>query len=990
MNLRRHHRPLNCLLGLFAALGFGLASAPAQELMIDQEAYVEPPAIIRDSVTAPWHENENLQTLSPDGSCFLITTSDGMTSLERMARPFVSLGETQFDPQAHRSRRLTTRNSAGYALHFHADGRRVAVATPEGARVSGARFSPDGSQIAFLALFKDSTQLWVAKVENGEARALTTRPLLATQVTSFEWSADSSKISAVFRPEGATPPARPAIATEPMVRVNRDGNTPSRTYRFLMKTPYDKALYEYLSTGQLATVSVADGTLTPIGDPAMIRAFDASPDAKHFRVTKILKPFSYFQTARAFGSRETLTDAEGKELQEISKREMRSAGARRDPAALAAAAAAAKAAEEKGEAPKRSLSWRPDGAGLSFLQLEPEPKKKEPKKKPDDAKPAPAKPAPAKPATAKPAPATPTPAKPAATKPGADAAKDQAKPEAKPEKKVRKDRVMLWVPPYGDKDIRVVYESEKPIRSVQYDAKVSMLFLTRSEEGKQTINVVDLENMSKEQLIFSGEAPQPRGRGRAAAPRVTRTPPTTPPTTTPTPGTRPRGAGTRPRGTGTRGAGRRGAGRRGAGRRGADRGSDGTAKASAKKPEPEKERGAKKGRLMTRSSPSGANVVRVSERAAVYFQGSEPAPEEKPGPARPFIDSVDIQSGEVKRVHLGDAALQETIAAVSSDEMKQVFVRREGKNQVPNTFAVTLENKEARQLTKNVDHADWYRRLKVERFQVRRVDGFKFWVKVTKNSDYGMKLPALFWFYPREFTDQKTYDARSARAGRPSYRFSTPSTRSMTHLTQLGYVIVEPDMPIVGPEGRPNDNYITDLRNGLWAVIDELDKREIIDRDRLAIGGHSYGAFSAANAMAHTPFFKAGIAGDGCFNRTLTPMSFQAERRYLWDARETYIGMSPLLWADQVNGALLMYHGAEDTNTGTFPINSERMFQALDGLGKDTSMYMYPYEGHGPAARETILDLWARWVAWLDRYVKHPAEPEEEKAATPASASPRG
>jgi dipeptidyl aminopeptidase/acylaminoacyl peptidase len=167
-----------------------------------------------------------------------------------------------------------------------------------------------------------------------------------------------------------------------------------------------------------------------------------------------------------------------------------------------------------------------------------------------------------------------------------------------------------------------------------------------------------------------------------------------------------------------------------------------------------------------------------------------------------------------------------------------------------------------------------------------------------------------------------------------------------------------------------NDNYVADLRNGLWAVIDGLDKRQIIDRDRLAIGGHSYGAFGTANAMAHTPFFKAGIAGDGNYNRTLTPMAFQSERRYIWDARETYIAMSPLLWANQINGALLMYHGMDDNNSGTFPIHSPRLFAALDGLGKPVSLYQYPYEGHGPRGRGTILDLWARWCAWLDIYVK--------------------
>jgi dipeptidyl aminopeptidase/acylaminoacyl peptidase len=194
----------------------------------------------------------------------------------------------------------------------------------------------------------------------------------------------------------------------------------------------------------------------------------------------------------------------------------------------------------------------------------------------------------------------------------------------------------------------------------------------------------------------------------------------------------------------------------------------------------------------------------------------------------------------------------------------------------------------------------------------------------------------------------------------------------MAFLTAAGYAVIEPDAPIFASEGRlPNDNYVVDLRNDLAATIDALDTLGIIDRHRLGIGGHSYGAFSAVNAMVHTPYFKAGIAGDGAYNRTLTPNGFQTERRDFWQARDTYLAMSPFLYANQLNGALLLYHSTDDQNVGTHPINSERLYHALMGQGKNVSLYMYPYEDHGPIARETVLDQWARWVAWLDKYVKN-------------------
>jgi dipeptidyl aminopeptidase/acylaminoacyl peptidase len=178
----------------------------------------------------------------------------------------------------------------------------------------------------------------------------------------------------------------------------------------------------------------------------------------------------------------------------------------------------------------------------------------------------------------------------------------------------------------------------------------------------------------------------------------------------------------------------------------------------------------------------------------------------------------------------------------------------------------------------------------------------------------------------------------------------------------------------VGEAGRMNDNYVHDLVMDLSTVIDALDKDGYIDRSRLGIGGHSYGAFSTMNALAHTPFFKAGIAGDGMYNRTLTPDGFQNERRTFWTGQKTYEEMSSFFYADKIQGAVLMYHSMEDQNVGTDPISSIRMMQALRALGKTAALFMYPYEDHGPATRESDLDQWARWTAWLDMYVKHAGE----------------
>ena len=182
--------------------------------------------------------------------------------------------------------------------------------------------------------------------------------------------------------------------------------------------------------------------------------------------------------------------------------------------------------------------------------------------------------------------------------------------------------------------------------------------------------------------------------------------------------------------------------------------------------------------------------------------------------------------------------------------------------------------------------------------------------------------------------------------------------------------MVYPDVPILGQAGRFNDHFVADMTETMYAAIRKVDEMGYVDVDRIGHGGHSYGAFATANLLAHTPFFKAGIAGDGAYNRTLTPMTFQGEQRSIWDAPTTYLEISPFFYADQIHSPLLMYHGEQDNNSGTFLIQSERMMQALTGLGKKAALYVYPFESHGPRAKENYLDLWTRWLEWFDLYVK--------------------
>ena len=488
----------------------------------------------------------------------------------------------------------------------------------------------------------------------------------------------------------------------------------------------------------------------------------------------------------------------------------------------------------------------------------------------------------------------------------------------------RKDRLYQWVAPFDDNSKKVVYENATRMSGHRFSPDMKVLFFNERVGQNSVDTAVYLDDAAKKYTLARYRADDIYANpGSIVALR---------------------GGG----GGGGRGAG--GGGRGGGG------------------------------------APGGGLVMLSADSEHVFYQGTAYAKNPNDVGPKTFIDKVAIKTGAKTRIYESDNNnVYERVSTMLDADAAKFIVTREGPTEVPQQFLV--QNGQRVQLTQNKDVTPDLTKMKMERFTVERPDGFKFRVTVNlpQNFTPGSKPPALFWFYPREFSDQDSYDRPDRTFNKNAFPNFGP--RSMEFFTRLGYAVVEPDSPIVGAAGAMNDNYVHDLRTNLAVVIDELDKRGLADRHRLAIGGHSYGAFSTVNAMVHTPFFKAGIAGDGAYNRTLTPLGFQSERRDLWQAPHVYLAMSPFLYAQNMTGALLMYHGYADQNVGTDPDNSVRLYHALNGLGKTAALYMYPLEDHGPASRETLLDLWARWAAWLDKYVKNPQKAEPAKKITTDAAS---
>jgi dipeptidyl aminopeptidase/acylaminoacyl peptidase len=390
------------------------------------------------------------------------------------------------------------------------------------------------------------------------------------------------------------------------------------------------------------------------------------------------------------------------------------------------------------------------------------------------------------------------------------------------------------------------------------------------------------------------------------------------------------------------------------------------------------------GDLLTASSGNGVTWAIVStDGAAAFLQGDGFKATFKP---QPFVDRVTLRDGQTTRLFEGAADSFDKPLTPLDPDLNRLIVSRESKTMAPDSYLWTRAGGALDKLTANKDPYPEITGAQRVDFDFTRRDGLKVHARISLPVGYtpGTRVPAIFWDYPNEFGSPQEYE-RGAIQARNQNAYSRLSFLRWSDiwLTQ-GYALVYTDIPIIGANERFNDNYLPNLVDTMYAAMRKVDELGYVDIDRIGHGGHSYGAFTTANLLAHTPFFKAGIAGDGAYNRSLTPMTFQGERRNIWEAPTTYLEISPFFYADQINTPMLMYHGAQDNNSGTFLIQSERMIQALTGLGKEAVLYVYPFESHAPRAKENLLDLWARWIGWFDTYVKASGQPKA--AAAPATA----
>jgi len=372
---------------------------------------------------------------------------------------------------------------------------------------------------------------------------------------------------------------------------------------------------------------------------------------------------------------------------------------------------------------------------------------------------------------------------------------------------------------------------------------------------------------------------------------------------------------------------------------------------------------------LTRWTASGTQVLLTGEEGqTLYLTGAGASPEGD----RPFLDRLDLRTGETERLWRSEGPCYEQPIHFVDVEGLKLLTRREAVAEQPNVFLRDLRREELRQITAFPHPTPQLVGVYKELIRYPRGDGVQLTATLYLPPGHTPEdgpLPLLMWAYPREF---KSADAAGQVTTSP-YRFVRPDWGSPLFLLVHGYAILDgPTMPIVDEDDQEaNDTYVEQLVASATAAVEEVVRRGVADRNRIAVGGHSYGAFMTANLLAHSDLFRAGIARSGAFNRTLTPFGFQAEERTLWEAPEVYAAMSPFMHVHKIKIPLLLIHGEADNNAGTFPIQSERLYNALKGHGATARLVMLPHESHGYRGRESVMHMLWEMTEWLDRYVKH-------------------
>ncbi|KAG2450262.1 hypothetical protein HYH02_004773 [Chlamydomonas schloesseri] len=905
--------------------------------------------------------------------------SCGLPPIYEMARPELKLGGVRLDPDLYASSKMSYYTGISIVpstevVPAPADKCHHITGYPPGSWLNYVSWSPDGSKIAFTVRSpggpgdppRRPLELWLADPATGAARPALPPPApgataalglpytgLNTVFDDYAWLDDDTLVAAVLPAGLQPPPARPPLPPGPKVQDNTAGKkVQNRTWPDLLKDEYDVALWEHYGTSELLKLDTRTGQATVIGPPRMYIEVDPSPDGRYLLVTWLERPWSTALPAGRFPRRTQLWTRDGALVREL--------------AALPLAEDIPIAFNSCRTGP-RGISWR-DDAPSEIYWIEAQ----------DGGDPA-------------------VEVSPRDVVFGLTADAAAADPAAAPRRIAQTDLRCGGVA-WCDGDLAILFESwYKTRRSVWWRFSPD-----RPEQPKTVIFDRNYEDTY-------GDPGSPLTRrtqwGTYSIARITPDP-------------------------ATLAALQLAAAETEAAQAAEAAAAAALSTASAASSDAESSNG-KAAAAGNGAAPATAAAAATSAAAAataatkrvtraglasgsgtwLLMSGSGASPEGN----KPFLDLFHLESGETHRLWQSRPPHYESSGSIMSDtdpaapitlEGLSLMFSRESAADPPQTYLRTLTDAgrswQERQVTAFPHPYPQLRELQREVLRYPRSDGVMLTATLYTPPGYDPKthgpLPCIVWAYPREF---KTKEA-AGQMRRSPHQFTSIGSTSPTLWLARGYAVLDgPTLPIVadvkedtegstttGPAPEPNDTFIEQLTDSARAAVMEVVKRGVADPGRVSVGGHSYGAFMTANLVAHAPdLFAAGIARTGAYNRTLTPFGFQNEERTLWQAPDVYNRMSPFMAADKISKPLLLVHGEDDNNPGTFPLQSERFYQALKGHGATCRLVLLPHEGHGYRAYESIMHCLYEQDQWIERYAGYgrldPGYVTEDSASGP-------
>jgi len=381
--------------------------------------------------------------------------------------------------------------------------------------------------------------------------------------------------------------------------------------------------------------------------------------------------------------------------------------------------------------------------------------------------------------------------------------------------------------------------------------------------------------------------------------------------------------------------------------------------------------------------PDGTRTV-LQDGNHIYLRGDGASPDGD----RPFLDRLELADLQKQRLWQCPAGAYEQALGFPGDDREHLLIWHESRTEPPNLAVIRLDGTERIQLTDWPDPHPQLTGMDKRLLKYDRGDGVQLTGMLHLPPGYDPardgRLPVVIWAYPLDYGDAAT----AGQVRGTTERFTKLMSSDPVWFVLRGYAVLQgATMPVIGDPETMNDSYVEQITQAAAAHIAALTDMGIADPQRVAVGGHSYGAFMTANLLAHTGLFAAGIARSGAYNRSLTPFGFQTERRNFWEATSVYDRVSPFRYADKIAAPLLLVHGEKDANSGTFPIQSERLFQAIQATGGTARLVVLPHESHGYIARESVLHVLAEQFSWLDRWVGG-GENNTEQAGNEAEEDP--